>query len=80
MEKYFAKKEAIPTCVCLCGVCSHSARGVFACLPAAVIGKGSVLLRSLRGLTMSAAKPVVVFVLGPPGAGKGTQSQNIVQV
>jgi len=29
---------------------------------------------------MSAAKPLVVFVLGGPGAGKGTQCANIVKV
>ena len=29
---------------------------------------------------MSAAKPLVVFVLGGPGAGKGTQCAKIVKV
>ena len=29
---------------------------------------------------MAAVKPLVVFVLGGPGAGKGTQCANIVQV
>ena len=34
----------------------------------------------VRGLTMSAVKkPEVVFVLGGPGAGKGTQCTNIVK-
>ena len=29
---------------------------------------------------MAAVKPLVIFVLGGPGAGKGTQCANIVQV
>ncbi len=31
-------------------------------------------------LRMASAKPVVIFVLGGPGAGKGTQCSNIVRV
>ena len=38
-----------------------------------------LLLYSARRI-MSVARPLVVFVLGGPGAGKGTQCANIVQV
>lgn len=38
------------------------------------------LLNSIRNVTMSAvSKPEVIFVLGGPGAGKGTQCTNIVK-
>ena len=47
---------------------------IFASLP-----NRDLLLHSARRI-MSAAKPFVVFVLGGPGAGKGTQCANIVQV
>lgn len=36
--------------------------------------------RAFGLLTMSGSKPNVVFVLGPPGSGKGTQCQKIVEV
>lgn len=36
--------------------------------------------RAAYARVMSAAKPLVVFVLGGPGAGKGTQCAKIVQV
>ena len=34
---------------------------------------------SVRRVMSSAAKPVVIFVLGGPGAGKGTQCEKIVK-
>jgi len=36
--------------------------------------------RTVRKITMSGGKPLVIFVLGGPGAGKGTQCENIVKV
>jgi len=39
------------------------------------------LFNGFKSLAMSSAmKPDVVFVLGAPGAGKGTQCENIVKV
>ncbi len=38
------------------------------------------LARGLRTVMSAAKKPLVVFVLGGPGAGKGTQCSKIVQV
>lgn len=39
------------------------------------------LFNGIKTLAMSSAiKPDVVFVLGAPGAGKGTQCENIVKV
>jgi len=39
------------------------------------------LFSGIKTLAMSSAvKPDVVFVLGAPGAGKGTQCENIVKV
>lgn len=39
------------------------------------------LFNGIKNLAMSStAKPDVVFVLGAPGAGKGTQCENIVKV
>jgi hypothetical protein len=39
------------------------------------------LFIGIKSLVMSSAmKPDVVFVLGAPGAGKGTQCENIVKV
>lgn len=39
------------------------------------------LFNGIKSLAMSSAmKPDVVFVLGAPGAGKGTQCENIVKV
>lgn len=32
------------------------------------------------GMSLAAIKPNIVFVLGGPGAGKGTQCEKIVQV
>lgn len=37
-------------------------------------------LRLSRGIKMSTGNPIVVFVLGGPGAGKGTQCAKIVEV
>lgn len=34
----------------------------------------------VRGIKMSTPNPLVVFVLGGPGAGKGTQCSRIVEV
>lgn len=34
----------------------------------------------LRRFSKSMSKPVVIFVLGGPGAGKGTQCEKIVEV
>jgi len=42
------------------------------------IGSAMSLLQSTPGVTVNKGKPLVVFVLGGPGAGKGTQCANIV--
>ena len=44
------------------------------------VSRVSFLLVSRFIGVMAAAKPLVVFVLGGPGAGKGTQCANIVRV
>ena len=36
--------------------------------------------QTVRKITMSGGNPLVIFVLGGPGAGKGTQCENIVKV
>lgn len=38
------------------------------------------LSQATRKIAMAEGKPLVVFVLGGPGAGKGTQCENIVKV
>ena len=49
-------------------------------LAGCVVSTVSRVLVSRSIGVMAAAKPLVVFVLGGPGAGKGTQCANIVRV
>ena len=45
-----------------------------------LVSNWSLMYRQYRRMIRMAKKPNVVFVLGGPGAGKGTQCANIVQV
>ena len=50
---------------------------------ASVVQRGplvaSLFAKNLRQFTIKMAKPNVIFVLGAPGSGKGTQCQKIVE-
>ena len=56
-------------------------QAAFNALPAASPSRTSVLPanHTASSAAQTAAKPKVVFVLGGPGAGKGTQCANIVR-
>ena len=53
---------------------------MFACGFRSLPLRRSCLSFLVKRAAMSAAKPLVVFVLGGPGAGKGTQCAKIVEV
>ncbi|KAM7307468.1 UMP-CMP kinase 2-like isoform X1 [Ixodes scapularis] len=57
-----------------------SGRTSWCLLSPATYSSERLLRRAFGLLTMSGSKPNVVFVLGPPGSGKGTQCQKIVEV
>uniref|UniRef100_A0A131Y1B9 UMP-CMP kinase n=1 Tax=Ixodes ricinus TaxID=34613 RepID=A0A131Y1B9_IXORI len=56
-----------------------SCRSSWCLLSPATYSSERLLRRAFGLLTMSGSKPNVVFVLGPPGSGKGTQCQKIVE-
>ena len=71
-----------PKCAHACTISINTYGDIWVCMLTAIglrlCGQLAQRLARIRG--MAALNPLVVFVLGGPGAGKGTQCAKIVQV